>query len=277
VVIAKIDYSKQDNWIPGFTIRGVPHIMLFAASRKSTPVTFGGTRSLDAFINWILTNAGNKVDVAVLHDSLPTQTGPVTTVVAETWKEIVLNKEKHVFVNFFAPWSPYSQRLAPIWRDLAEKMKPYPKLVIADFDGTQNSVPGVDILAFPTTTLYKAEDKSEAQFRGPTRSVEAYEEWLRATVPDAFMDSPTAAPTSRQTTAFSSPPFTPIELPSTISTDPPTESPVNWCRHNPWIYAVFALIIGLLVGFFYGLQIYKVMAETKCCSSLAGFFMGEHL
>jgi len=108
--------------------------------------------------------------------------GTSVTVVGTTWKDIVLDTSKTVFVNFFAPWCPFSQKLAPIWEDFAKAMIEYPTVVIAKMDGTVNEVPGLQLYAYPTLTIYKAGTNEAIQYKGKVRSVEAFKQFLLETV-----------------------------------------------------------------------------------------------
>jgi len=63
-------------------------------------------------------------------------------------------------------------------------MADYPTVVVAKFDGTENEVPGLQLFAFPTLTIYKAGNNEEVQYRGQTRSVEAFKSFLIETVPN---------------------------------------------------------------------------------------------
>jgi len=107
-----------------------------------------------------------------------TNNGPVIQIVGTTWKDIVMDTAKYVFVNYYAPWCPYSQRLEPIWKEFAVAVKDKPNVIIAIFDGTQNEVPGLALFAFTTTTLYLAGTNEAVQYRGAIRSVEAFTKFL---------------------------------------------------------------------------------------------------
>lgn len=101
----------------------------------------------------------HPIDIPIHYQSLPEpdNTGAaVVEVVGTTFKSIVKNPNKDVFVNFYAPCTiwlfailflisgcPYSQRLAKTWDELGERLKSEnSNLVIARMDGTQNEVPG---------------------------------------------------------------------------------------------------------------------------------------
>jgi len=159
VIIAKIDASKSDGMIPGVEITGVPTVLMYPANKKDNPIFYYSQRSTSHIVEWILENANLPVEVEITYKSqpLPQNTnGPVVEVVGLNWKSIVLNPDKDVFVNFYAPWCPYSNKLLPTWQSLGNRLKDIPTIVIAQFDGTANEVPGLRLEAFPTMILYRA-------------------------------------------------------------------------------------------------------------------------
>jgi protein disulfide-isomerase A1 len=84
----------------------------------------------------------------------------VKVVVGKTFEDIVFDKEKDVFVEFYAPWCGHCKKLAPIWDELGEIFEESPHVVIAKVDATSNALPdGIDIAGFPTLIFYPADNK----------------------------------------------------------------------------------------------------------------------
>jgi len=108
-----------------------------------------------------------------------------------TWKSIVLNPNNDVFVNFYAPWCPYSNMLQPTWKILGERLKGVPTVTIAQFDGTANEVPGLHLHAYPTMALYRAGDNEKIDFKGFVRTEEALLQFLQTEARIAFTDPQT--------------------------------------------------------------------------------------
>eukprot|EP01128_Nolandella_sp_AFSM9_P000820 TRINITY_DN10944_c0_g1_i1.p1 TRINITY_DN10944_c0_g1~~TRINITY_DN10944_c0_g1_i1.p1 ORF type:complete len:474 (+),score=117.68 TRINITY_DN10944_c0_g1_i1:16-1437(+) len=175
----------------GLTVYGVPTIIFFKGSDK-TPLYFQGRRTLNAFIEFIEEHADHTIEIPINYASLPEpdNTGrAVTEVVGSTFRKYVKDPNKDVFVNFFAPWCPYSQRLAGTWNELGERLKndANSNILIAKMDGTANEVPGLHIHAFPTVTLYAAGDNEMYAFKGP-RTVDALLEFLQIHSVNRFLD-----------------------------------------------------------------------------------------
>eukprot|EP01123_Difflugia_compressa_P014504 TRINITY_DN758_c0_g1_i5.p1 TRINITY_DN758_c0_g1~~TRINITY_DN758_c0_g1_i5.p1 ORF type:complete len:460 (-),score=68.48 TRINITY_DN758_c0_g1_i5:66-1445(-) len=193
VLITKVDASRPDGMIPGIDIAGVPTVLLFRAIDKGRSIMYSDQRSTSLIVEWLLENAHLPIDVEISYKSLPlpTQSGPVTEVVGLNFKSIVLNPDKDVFVNFYAPWCPFSNMLQPTWRALADRLKDVPTVTIAQFDGTQNEVPGLHLHAYPTMILYRAGDNQQRQYRGFSRTEESLLEFLQTESLIAFVDPAT--------------------------------------------------------------------------------------
>lgn len=100
---------------------------------------------------------------------------PVTVVVGKTFKSIVLNEDKNVFILFYAPWCIYCQLVYPIWEELANtNLNPSDDVVIAKMDATENELPltlNYEIKGFPTITLFKAGNNDIKELNAGRRSL----------------------------------------------------------------------------------------------------------
>ncbi|POS78513.1 protein disulfide-isomerase [Diaporthe helianthi] len=87
-----------------------------------------------------------------------TQTGPVTTVVADSFENVVLDHSKDVLLYYFREDCPYCKALAPVYDALA-KTYGSSNVVIAKMDIMKNDLPE-DVPYVPWVRLYRADDKS---------------------------------------------------------------------------------------------------------------------
>jgi protein disulfide isomerase family A protein 3 len=62
-----------------------------------------------------------EVEQHIKSEEVPTEQGPVRTLVGRNFDEEVFGNDDDVFVEFYAPWCGHCKRLAPTWDELAEK------------------------------------------------------------------------------------------------------------------------------------------------------------
>lgn len=100
-------------------------------------------------------------------------------IVAKSYQDLVIDNDKDVLLEFYAPWCGHCKALAPKYDELAEKYAAFSdKVTIAKIDATANDVPD-DISGFPTIKLFKAGSKDEPIEYSGARSVEALAEFVR--------------------------------------------------------------------------------------------------
>ncbi|RDW74738.1 protein disulfide isomerase PDI1 [Aspergillus mulundensis] len=117
-----------------------------------------------------------KVEPSIKSEPIPeTQEGPVTVVVAHSYKDVVIENDKDVLLEFYAPWCGHCKALAPKYDELAElyaKSKDAAsKVTIAKIDATANDVPD-SITGFPTIKLFPAGSKDAPIEYSGSRTVE---------------------------------------------------------------------------------------------------------
>eukprot|EP00461_Guttulinopsis_vulgaris_P002073 UN02074 len=90
--------------------------------------------------------------------------GPITTVVGTTYKDIVYNNDKDVFVVYKASWCGHCKALAPKYAEVAEHYKNDKNIVIAEMDAANNDVDETqfEITGFPTLYFFKSGAKEQA-------------------------------------------------------------------------------------------------------------------
>ena len=116
-----------------------------------------------------------KVDPSVKSEPIPeSQDGPVAVVVAKNYQELVIDNDKDVLVEFYAPWCGHCKALAPKYEELGALYgsPELSKLVtIAKVDATANDVPD-EIQGFPTIKLFPAGKKDSPVDYSGARTVE---------------------------------------------------------------------------------------------------------
>ncbi|XP_026217553.1 protein disulfide-isomerase A4 [Anabas testudineus] len=107
--------------------------------------------------------------------------GPVKVVVGKTFDEIVMDTQKDVLIEFYAPWCGHCKKLEPDYLALGKKYKGEKNLVIAKMDTTANDVPNENykVEGFPTIYFAPSNSKqSPVKFEGGDRTVEGLSKFL---------------------------------------------------------------------------------------------------
>jgi len=117
-----------------------------------------------------------KVEPSIKSEPIPEkQEGSVTVVVAHTYKETVLDSDKDVLLEFYAPWCGHCKALAPKYEELAQLYASNPtynnQVTVAKVDATLNDVPD-EIAGFPTIKLFPAGAKDSPIDYNGARTIE---------------------------------------------------------------------------------------------------------
>jgi protein disulfide-isomerase A1 len=117
-----------------------------------------------------------KVEPSIKSEPIPEkQEGPVTVVVAHSYKDLVIDNDKDVLLEFYAPWCGHCKALAPKYEELAALYandKDFAsKVTVAKVDATNNDVPD-EIQGFPTIKLFPAGKKDSPVDYSGSRTIE---------------------------------------------------------------------------------------------------------
>jgi protein disulfide-isomerase A1 len=117
------------------------------------------------------------------------QDEPVYTLVGKSFEAEVLSVDKHVLVEFYAPWCGHCKKLEPEYTQLGTNWAGNDNVRVAKMDATANDAKGVDISGFPTIYLYKKDGKDKPVTYDGKRTEEDISKWLA----DQTGESPVAA------------------------------------------------------------------------------------
>ena len=151
--------------------------------------------ALNAFVDGFV---AGTLKPSIKSAPIPTDnSAPVKIIVADNFEDVVFDKEKDVFVEFYAPWCGHCKRLAPIWEELAEKVESAAHVTIAKMDATENDLPAglpFQVEGFPTLKFFKAGTNEVVDYSGD-RSFSSLLAFLKehSTKPIEVDDSPVAA------------------------------------------------------------------------------------
>ncbi|CAI6338474.1 unnamed protein product [Periconia digitata] len=144
---------------------------------KNQKYPFDQTKSITAkeIGSFVEDFVAGKVEPSIKSEPIPeSNDGPVTVVVAKNYDDLVINNEKDVLLEFYAPWCGHCKALAPKYEELGAlySSPALSKLVtVAKVDATANDVPD-EIQGFPTIKLFRAGKKSEPIDYSGGRTVE---------------------------------------------------------------------------------------------------------
>ena len=87
------------------------------------------------------------------------------------WESNVIDTQKDVLVEFYAPWCGHCQQLKPIYEEVAKAFDDVGHIMIAKLNADKHEIPGVEIEGFPTIKLFKkGNKKNPIEYEGMGRS-----------------------------------------------------------------------------------------------------------
>jgi len=149
-------------------------------SSKYKMTTTFTPENVQQFVNDFL---AGKLKNYVKSEPIPTNSNePVSVVVGETFKDIVLDPTKDVLIEFYAPWCGHCKHLVPIYDDLAKKVNTnYDGVVIAKMDATANDIlhPKYTANGYPTIYLAPAGNKENPIKYDGERDIKSFSDFLK--------------------------------------------------------------------------------------------------
>jgi protein disulfide-isomerase A6 len=127
VIIAKVDADNNRELGQKFGVKGFPTLMWFKPN-SLTPETYMGPRDLNGLKKYVTEMSGQA---GVTKAAPPPKAVQLN---AANFESIVMDSEKDVFVEFYAPWCGHCKNLAPIYEKVAAAFENEPDCVVAQLD-----------------------------------------------------------------------------------------------------------------------------------------------
>lgn len=119
--------------------------------------------NLESFVQSVL---AGKAESYLKSEPVPESQGDVKVIVAKSFKEMVMDVDKDVLIEFYAPWCGHCKALAPKYDELGSKMADE-DVVIAKMDATANDVPPqFQVRGFPTLYFVPKNTKKPVAYNG---------------------------------------------------------------------------------------------------------------
>mmetsp|Transcript_28497 Transcript_28497/g.72629 ORF Transcript_28497/g.72629 Transcript_28497/m.72629 type:complete len:491 (+) Transcript_28497:2108-3580(+) len=105
--------------------------------------------------------------------------GPVKVVTGKTFNDIVMDEEKDVLIEMYAPWCGHCKQLAPTYEKLGEKFAKDNDVVIAKIDATANDIPVPSLQARGYPTLKFVTKKNKVIDYSGERTLEEFSSFIK--------------------------------------------------------------------------------------------------
>ncbi|KAK9673290.1 hypothetical protein RND81_12G158000 [Saponaria officinalis] len=160
VLIGKVDCDDQKNLCGKYDVSGYPTLKWFPKGSLE-PKKYEGPRTAEALAEFVNSEGGTNVKIAALPSS-------VVVLSADNFEEVVLDKSKHVLVEFYAPWCGHCKSLAPIYEKVASAFKLEGDVVIANLDADKYKDLGekYGVSGFPTLKFFPKNNKDGEDYDG---------------------------------------------------------------------------------------------------------------
>jgi len=125
------------------------------------PKKFEGARTAEALTEFVNTEGETNVKLATVPSN-------VVVLTSETFNQVVLDENKDVLVEFYAPWCGHCKNLAPTYEKVADAFKLEEEVVIANLDADKykDFAEKYGVSGFPTLKFFPKGNKAGEDYDG---------------------------------------------------------------------------------------------------------------
>ncbi|XP_064398536.1 uncharacterized protein LOC135345112 [Halichondria panicea] len=154
VVIGKVDADSEKALGSKFGVRGYPTLKYFPQG-STEPKDYSGGRTAADIIAFVTAQAGVKVQGTKKEISHVVDLNP------SNFNDIVLDTNKNVLVEFYAPWCGHCKSLAPVYEEVGAAFSREDECVVAklDADAHRSTAEKFSISGFPTIKFFPKTNK----------------------------------------------------------------------------------------------------------------------
>ncbi|PWN23803.1 hypothetical protein BCV69DRAFT_265077 [Microstroma glucosiphilum] len=191
VLIAKVDADKNKDLGRKYDIKGYPTLLFFPANSDNFEV-YKGPRETDAMVQFINEKTGATGKLTGDGSGSPPQAKeaakPVTVdavqLTSGNFDRIVMQEDKDVLVEFYAPWCGHCKNLAPVYNAVAKVYENDDTVVIAQMDADEGANRPIaqryDVKSFPTIKFFPKGSNKQAQDYDGGRTETNFIQWINS-------------------------------------------------------------------------------------------------
>ncbi|KAJ7008221.1 protein disulfide-isomerase A6 [Populus alba x Populus x berolinensis] len=160
VLIGKVDCDEHKGVCSKYGVSGYPTLQWFPKGSLE-PKKYEGPRTAEALAEFVNNEGGSNVKIAAVPSS-------VAVLTADNFNDIVLDENKDVLVEFYAPWCGHCKNLAPTYEKVATAFKSEEDVVVANLDADKykDLAEKYGVSGFPTLKFFPKGNKAGEEYEG---------------------------------------------------------------------------------------------------------------
>ncbi|XP_031543150.2 protein disulfide-isomerase-like protein of the testis [Vicugna pacos] len=125
---------------------------------------------------------------------------PVKQLVGKNFNDVVFDKERDVFVMFYAPWSKKCRALFPVLEELGRKYQNHSTVTIAKIDITANDIQPIHLDRYPFFRLFPTDSEQAVLYMGD-HTMEGFSDFLESQIKVRIKDEDELLPVEQSEAA----------------------------------------------------------------------------